>query len=116
VYILTQPGKLYRLWQPATTSATGKQAIPGAAIYSVVCAGCHDTGANAAPMLSQPQQWQAILNQSADITHAHVINGYRAMPERGLCFQCTDDELIATTEYMLEQVMQTARDTDASRQ
>jgi len=116
VYILTQPGKLYRLWQPATSTAAVKKDIPGAAIYGVVCAGCHDTGANAAPMLSQPQQWQTILQQSVSVTHAHVINGYRDMPERGLCFQCSDDELIATTEFMLEQVRQAAGNADDSRQ
>lgn len=116
IYILTQPGKLYRLWQPAATSAAVKKALPGAAIYGVVCAGCHDTGANAAPMLSQPQQWQTILKQSAQVTHAHVINGYRGMPERGLCYQCSDDELIATTGFMLEQVRQAAGDGDVSRQ
>ena len=116
VYILTQPGKLYRLWREKETSAAQKKTLPGAAVYDVVCSGCHAVGANAAPRLSQPQQWQRVLQQPAELTYKHVIEGYRDMPERGLCYQCSDAELIATTDYMLEQVKAAAAETAAKQQ
>lgn len=110
VYILTQTGSLYRLWQTDVAPATADKANPAAVIYEFVCAGCHDSGAGQAPMLSRPQQWQSILQQPRALTYQRVLDGYQDMPERGLCYVCTNAQLRATTDYILEQLVDATND------
>ncbi len=73
-------------------------------IYKVVCAGCHETGAGQAPVLSRSEDWAAVLEQPQDLTYRHVIDGYGLMPARGLCTICSDDHLRRAVDHMLRQL------------
>ncbi len=33
----------------------------------------------------------------------HAIEGFNAMPPKGMCMDCSDDEIKAAVEYMVEQ-------------
>jgi cytochrome c5 len=110
IHVLSENGTLYRLYrEPAPESV--ERPVRSALIYDMVCSGCHDTGADSAPVLGHPDQWKEILAQPRELTYERTIEGYEAMPERGLCGICTDRHLKATVDYMLDQALiQQAKD------
>ncbi len=88
--------------QAATTTAS---AGPRTAedIYGKVCLGCHDTGAAGAPRRGDAAAWNARLeSKGLDALVANAINGVAAMPPKGLCMDCSDDEIRLVVEYILE--------------
>lgn len=102
IYILGQQGNLFRLHRPPAPPTP--EINKGKMIYTVVCAHCHDTGAEGAPTLSNGVAWLKIEKQARDLIYKHAIEGYRLMPERGLCTICSDHHIKTTVDYMLEQV------------
>jgi cytochrome c5 len=83
----------------STTTATVRT---GEAIYNVSCTTCHATGAANAPKLGDIAAWEPRIAKGMDALIASSINGTGAMPAKGMCFDCSDDELKATVEYMVE--------------
>ena len=73
----------------------------GDVIYNQFCAGCHATGAAGAPIVGDAGAWSARLGQGKATLVKHAIEGIRAMPPRGMCMDCSDDEIKASVEYML---------------
>jgi cytochrome c5 len=96
----------------ATTASSGPAIVTregphsGKKYYDLICSGCHDAGAMGAPELGNREQWEAILEQPRELTRDHVMNGYNAMPERGLCYTCSEAGLMEIVDYMFEQVTQ----------
>jgi glucose/arabinose dehydrogenase len=101
IYVLLQSGSLHRVYRKVAEQTAPDQGDP-ASIYELVCAGCHDTGADQAPPLDDPVRWRDIANQPRELIYRKVIEGFGAMPERGLCNICSDEHLRATTDFMLE--------------
>jgi len=77
---------------------------PGSAVYDRACGACHDTGAANAPEFSDKAAWELRLVQGIDRLLQTVIAGKGAMPPRGTCADCSDDDLQAAIEYMLVHV------------
>jgi len=73
------------------------------AAYQMSCFACHGTGAAGAPKLGDAAVWEERMAKGMDAVMANVINGLNAMPARGLCFNCTDDNLRTLFEYMAAQ-------------
>jgi len=103
IYILSQTGTLFRLFRTASPTPA-KKTNDAEMIYDLVCSACHDTGADQAPVLSARESWSEIAKQPLELTYKHVIEGYNAMPARGLCNICTDEHLQSTVDYMFEKV------------
>jgi Cytochrome c5 len=38
-----------------------------------------------------------------DVLYSSSIKGFNGMPAKGLCFDCSDDELKAAVDYMVNQ-------------
>ena len=74
-----------------------------AGIYQMSCNACHGTGAAGAPMLGDAVAWEARMEKGMDALMFNVINGVGAMPARGICMTCSDDDLQAIVNYMLAQ-------------
>lgn len=73
--------------------------------YMASCFACHSTGAAGAPKVaagSYDDQWAARMEQGMDQVVQNAINGKGAMPAKGLCFDCNDDDIRALVEYMVE--------------
>jgi len=66
------------------------------------CAACHNTGAAGAPKLGDVAAWAPRTEKGMDVLYASAIKGFKGMPAKGLCFDCSDDELKATVDYMVE--------------
>lgn len=68
--------------------------------YSKTCSLCHSSGAAGAPMTGNAEQWAPRLEKGLDTLVASAKNGINAMPPKGMCFDCSDDEFKALIKYM----------------
>lgn len=76
--------------------AVGKQ------IYQHHCAACHNNGKLGAPIIGNKKVWKPIIAKNIDVLFAHTIYGYKKMPEKGGCKNCSNSELEASVKYMVE--------------
>jgi cytochrome c5 len=86
----------------AAPAAAAGGARSGQDIYQSTCFACHGTGAAGAPKFGDAAAWAPRISQGTDTLLNHAINGLRAMPPRGTCANCSDDDLKAAIEYMVE--------------
>lgn len=75
-------------------------------VYQTYCFACHGTGANMAPVLGNAEQWAPRIEQGIEVLYQHAIEGFNnnAMPPMGLCVNCSQDEIRATVDYMVDAV------------
>ena len=88
--------------EPITEHQTPKT-FDAASTYQMSCFACHGTGAAGAPLLGEVEVWEGILAKGMEVVMANVINGLNAMPARGLCVSCSDDDLKSLVNYMISQ-------------
>lgn len=74
----------------------------GADIYQSSCLACHSAGVMGAPKVGDTAAWNDLLAKGFDTVVANAINGINAMPPRGTCASCSDDEIRATVQYMID--------------
>lgn len=67
--------------------------------YERSCRVCHVVPGGA-PLAGHGPSWQARLAQGDTMLLAHVRDGFNAMPPRGLCNDCSDDELRRLIAFM----------------
>jgi len=67
------------------------------------CTVCHATGAAGAPKLGDKAAWAPRIGKGIDVLYSSSIKGFNGMPAKGLCFDCSDDELKAAVDYMVNQ-------------
>ena len=84
----------------AMTTAMQAQA-GGAEIYTAKCMACHASGAAGAPKLGDKEAWAPRIATGMDALVASVINGKNAMPPKGACMDCSDDDIKAAVEHMV---------------
>ena len=73
-----------------------------ATIYKTFCISCHASGVAGAPKTGDKKEWEKRLNKGVNQLTLNAIKGYNAMPAKGTCMDCTDDEIKKTVSYMLE--------------
>lgn len=71
--------------------------------YQQSCFACHGTGAAGAPKLDDKAAWEEKMSKGMDAVMANVMSGINAMPAKGLCFDCSESDLMALVEYMSSQ-------------
>ena len=74
----------------------------GEAVYNLGCAACHTAGLAGAPMLANQAQWEARLEKGLETLTNNAYNGYNAMPAKGLCMDCSLEEIERSVQYMLD--------------
>ena len=87
----------------AAAPAASAEPRSGDAVYNAVCIACHGTGAAGAPKVGDSGAWAPRAAQGIDTLLTHATNGLNAMPPKGTCGDCSEDELKAAIEYMLSQ-------------
>lgn len=73
----------------------------GEQIYNTSCLGCHGTGAAGAPLKGDAAAWEPRKAQGMDVLLEHAVNGFNAMPPKGTCMDCSNEELQAAIDFML---------------
>ncbi|MCG3739952.1 c-type cytochrome [Vibrio cincinnatiensis] len=74
----------------------------GETVYKTFCTACHATGVTGAPKTRNAQDWAPRLAQSKDVLVNHAIQGFNLMPARGTCMNCSDEEIVAAIEHMID--------------
>jgi cytochrome c5 len=69
-------------------------------LYNQSCVACHLTGAAGAPKTGDAAAWKPRLDKGMDVMLANVKNGINAMPPKGMCMNCSDEDFKGLIEYM----------------
>jgi cytochrome c5 len=80
--------------------------LDGSVIFGNLCTGCHTAGVGGAPKLEKAA-WAARIAQGKDTLHKHAIEGFKnvgVMPAKGGNPALTDEQVIATVDWMLTQL------------
>jgi cytochrome c5 len=86
----------------ATASQAKVKELPGQAVYENHCVVCHGDGIAGAPKFRDTGDWQPRLSKSnIDELLAIAIKGLNAMPPKGTCGECSDEDIKNAIQYML---------------
>jgi cytochrome c5 len=89
--------------EPQAAADTPAASVDGQKIYQASCVACHAAGVANAPKLGDKAAWAPRIAKGNDALLSSLINGLNAMPPKGTCMSCSEDELRAAMEYMVEQ-------------
>ena len=71
--------------------------------YNKTCATCHNAGVAGAPRFAQAADWKPRIAKGLEHLYKSAIMGMPpAMPAKGMCFACSDDDLKALVDYMVD--------------
>lgn len=84
----------------AAAAATGPRS--GQEVYDQFCATCHAAGISGAPKFGDAAAWEPRIAKGMDTLWDHTLNGFNAMPPKGTCMGCSDDELRDAMDYLVE--------------
>ncbi|KGK41285.1 hypothetical protein LH51_15980 [Nitrincola sp. A-D6] len=68
------------------------------------CQACHDAGLAGAPKLGDAANWAPRIATGIEAMTQTVISGKGAMPPKGTCFNCTDEQLRSAVEVLVGRV------------
>lgn len=110
---LAPVGQVCLAGEPCAASSSSAGASAGAAgadagafsvsgTYDQYCAMCHGTGMAGAPLRGDADHWTARLaDVGIDTVVTNAINGINAMPPRGMCTTCSDDDMAELVDYLV---------------
>ena len=91
----------------STSQAAYGGTLDGKVIFDSLCTGCHTAGTAGAPMLTAAGIGARLAQVGLDTLHTHAIDGFTGangvMPARGGNPALTDEQVIATVDWMVEQ-------------
>jgi cytochrome c5 len=69
--------------------------------YKTSCSMCHASGMAGAPKFGDADEWsKRIAAKGMDMVISNAINGVNAMPARGMCMTCSDDNIAELVHYL----------------
>lgn len=86
----------------AATASVGGGAQSPEDIYNSNCMACHATGAAGAPKTGDVAGWKPRIGKGIDTLYTHAIKGFNGMPPMGLCMSCSEDDIKAVVDYIVE--------------
>lgn len=86
--------------EPVAAKPSGPRS--GEQVYQSSCAACHGAGIMGAPKMGDAGAWSPRVAQGMDVLAKHAINGFNAMPAKGGCVACSDDEIKLAINYMVD--------------
>ncbi len=87
-----------------TAVAAGGSVRSGEEVYNAACVACHASGAAGAPKLGDVAAWSSRIARGREVLHDSGLNGVAGtgMIARGGCMNCSDDEIVAAVDYMVD--------------
>lgn len=76
----------------------------GQQVYDKYCTACHTSGVMGAPKMNNAADWQPRLDQGMETVLKHAVEGFNAMPPKGTCSDCSEEEIQAAINYMTEEI------------
>lgn len=76
----------------------------GEQVYNTYCTACHTSGVMGAPKINNAADWEDRLAQGMDTVLKHAVEGYNAMPPKGTCSDCSEEEIQAAIDYMIKDI------------
>lgn len=83
------------------TAANVSVAADGTAIYNRSCKMCHGSGMMGAPKVGDKAAWAPLIEKGADALLTATRSGKGKMMPRGGCRTCSDDDLAAAIDHMV---------------
>lgn len=74
--------------------------------YDKFCAVCHTAGVAGAPKFGDSSAWKDRIAKGKDKLYESAIKGFKLMPPKGICMQCTDAQLKEAVDYMIDAAKQ----------
>ncbi len=86
----------------AVAVAAAGPALTGDEVVAKYCGACHTSGVLGAPKIGDSADWKnrAATKGGLDGILANAISGINAMPPKGTCATCSDDELRSAIKVM----------------
>ena len=78
----------------------------GRKIYKEFCASCHAAEPiidAKAPLISDKKEWKKRRKKGMNALMKVTLEGKNAMPARGGCFECSDEQLRQAVQYIVNQ-------------
>ncbi|MFN2362138.1 MAG: cytochrome c5 family protein [Marinobacter sp.] len=88
----------------SSESASSDEPRAGNEVYDAACAACHNSGAAGAPKFGDGDAWADRVDKGMETLVDHAINGFKGMPAKGGCSNCSDEEIEVAVEYMVDEV------------
>lgn len=73
----------------------------GFEVFSAYCTSCHSSNREGAPIVGNEEAWAPRIKKGRALLLEHALNGYKGMPPRGTCSNCSDMEVAGAIEYMV---------------
>lgn len=87
----------------AAQSAAASGPRSGEDIYNAACVACHASGVLGAPKTGVAADWQPRIDEKGyDTVWQNAINGIGGMPPMGTCGDCSNDDIKAAIDFMME--------------
>ena len=91
----------------ALADTTESTANTGSDVYEESCEKCHSGGIggffSGAPKTGDQEAWAALIEKGVPALIAATVNGIGDMKPMGDCTTCTDSDITAAVEYMVEE-------------
>lgn len=73
-------------------------------VYQTFCFACHGSGVNNSPVLGNVEAWAPRIAKGMDALYESALNGFNngAMPAKGLCMDCSEDDIRATVDHIVQ--------------
>lgn len=102
---LSSAATLLALVFSANVSVADDAAID--AKYQKSCKLCHDGGLMGAPKTGDLAAWAPRMEKGNDVLLKNVKDGFNAMPPKGTCADCTDEEFVKLIDKMAKEPVKT---------
>ena len=79
--------------------------LTAAAIYDKHCVICHDAGVAGAPKKADAVMWKLRLAKGFTAIWKNSLVGLNAMPAKGGCMDCSDEDIKRAIIYMLPETL-----------
>lgn len=80
--------------------AAGGAARSGEDVYNSNCSACHGTGAAGAPKHGDKAAWGPRVAKGKATLYKHAMEGFNAMPPKGMCMTCSEEEIHAAVDFL----------------
>lgn len=85
-------------------SSSSDKTRDGETLYNTFCTACHAIGVANAPKFGNASDWTTRIEKGMNSLLSSAINGINAMPPKGTCSDCTDEEIKSAINYMLDNI------------